>query len=95
MKVKDLVLDRWEDIVVGLLEDELERWKAGDVRITVANQFDMYALESALEECEKDGVLEAAKEKFATANINSISAIDLAHTLSEWEAPEISSAWID
>lgn len=76
------------------LKEELNLWETGQRRWNVSNQHDRYVLKSAIETLSDDVVVKLV-EKRGTIDFSRYSVMDLAHSLSEFEAPEIDSAWID
>jgi len=80
------------------LHIELEAWLNCEKKWNVSNQFDEIVLESALENFDTafDSLAEKwQKEGSTVETMQSISVMDWAHCLSEFEAPEIDSVWID
>lgn len=69
---------------------ELDAWKNGEREWNVANQFDETVLENAIENF--DDAIEAVAEDFPLDNM---TAIEVAHLLSDFEAPEIDGAWVN
>jgi len=82
----------FKTVIQTKIEIELEAWKNGEKKFNVNNQFDESVLESALENINNDDVL---KETYKMYNGLNVPVMDIAHFLSAFEAPEISSAWID
>jgi len=79
-----------KEIVCKALASELVDWKLGRKQFTVANQFDEHIIETALANFHR--VTLADCEEWKKSNI---SIMDIAHSLSNFEAPELESAWVD
>lgn len=80
------------------LQIELEAWKNGEKKWNVSNQFNESVLESALKNFDTafDSLVEKwQKEGSTVETMQTIGVMDWAHALSEFQAPEIDSAWID
>lgn len=80
------------------LHIELEAWLKCEKQWNVSNQFDEIVLESALENFDTafDALIEKwQKEGSTVETMQTISVMDWAHCLSEFQAPEMDSAWID
>ncbi|MNQ54049.1 hypothetical protein D3C85_681050 [compost metagenome] len=76
------------------MEIELEQWKAGEKVWNVHNQHHEYILESALENFHHIENLMTEWEKQGT-NIGSVSAMDWAFALSEFQPSGLDSEWVD
>lgn len=80
------------------LHIELEAWLKCEKHWNVSNQFDEIVLESALENFDTafDALVEKwQKEGSTVETMQTIGVMDWAHCLSEFQAPEMDSAWID
>lgn len=81
------------------LQIELEAWKSGEKKWNVSNQFSETVLESALENYSEafDALLEKWLNDGSSTpeSLQTIGVMDWAHCLSEFEPPEMDSAWID
>lgn len=81
------------------LQIELEAWQNGDKKWNVSNQFNESVLESALENYSEafDALVDKwLKDGSSTPeSLQTIGIMDWAHCLSEFEAPEIDSVWVD
>ena len=80
------------------LHIELEAWLECVKVWNVSNQFDEAVLELSLENFDTafDSLVEKwQKEGSTVETMRTIGVMDWAHCLSEFEAPEIDSAWID
>lgn len=81
------------------LHIELEAWLRCEKEWNVSNQFDESVLESALENF--DAAFDTLVEKWlndgssTVESLFTIAVMDWAHCLSEFEPPEMDSAWID
>jgi hypothetical protein len=80
-----------------VMKDRLDKIKSGEIRLGVSNQHDVYVLESALDNL--DAAIESAYDWFNVADYGysctRLSAMCIAHHLSNFEVEELSSAWID
>jgi hypothetical protein len=80
------------------LQIELETWQNGDKKWNVSNQFNESVLKSALENFSEafDALVDKwLKEGSTVETMQTIGVMDWAHCLSEFQAPEIDSAWVD
>lgn len=81
------------------LQIELEAWQNGDKKWNVSNQFNESVLQSALENF--DTAFDALVDKWlndgssTVETMQTISVMDWAFSLSEFQPDEIDSAWID
>ena len=81
----------YKETVEASIKTELEKWKSNNVKWTVSNQFDETILESALENINPRSIGKA----FDHFEGHTQSAMTVAHFMSSFEAPEISSSWVD
>lgn len=86
--------DNAKTAIEARLKEELHLWETGQRRWGFSNQFDRSVLESALKALTAEAVADLA-EKFGTVDFARFHVMDLAHTFSEFKAPEIDYAWID
>ena len=80
------------------LQIELEAWQNGDKKWNVSNQFNESVLESALENFSEafDALVDKWRKEGSTVEtMQTIGVMDWAFCLSEFEPPEMDSAWID
>jgi hypothetical protein len=90
-------MKNFEIVALVLIEDHLEKIVSGDIKMNVSNQFDESVCESAIEVLNSGDrvVLDKLIEMYKDAGTEYLTAMSLAHNISAFEAPEISSAWTD
>ena len=80
------------------LHIELEAWLKCEKKWNVSNQFDEIVLESALENFSENFDLlvdKWQKEGDTVKTMQTVGVMDWARFLSEFEAPEMDSVWVD
>jgi len=90
-------MKNFEIVASVMIEDHLKKILNGEVKMNMMNQHDEYICESALEVLNRGDrvVLDRLVEMYKDAGTEYLTAMSLAHNISAFEAPEISSAWTD
>lgn len=80
-------------VVSVQLEAELAAWESGERPVNVSNQFDRYVLETAIDRLGEH--FEAAASDLTPEQGYRMSVMSWAHRLSDFDVPELDSAWVD
>lgn len=83
-------------VVEVLLKDRIEKIESGLIQWNVSNQFDESVLESALSVVSEEVLSELFERIPQYQNqINENNIMSIAHSISNFNAPEISDAWVN